>query len=183
MGVSPVQFPKSHLVVFSPLRIKPSLHWYKPVPPCRVFGTYNCTSMKMMMMADQDRHIIVLLPTTSNWMCTTLDWHASRKKKWHLLTTTIPLLGGAKMFDLDILFLKVNESITYLARFCSGLREIKVIFVRMELLIKSTTIPGSHLGIRSKVPLLQVICVTLPSSSKFRVHWILMFSPCITELR
>lgn len=87
------------------------------------------------------------------------------------------------MFDLDILFLKVNESITYLARFCSGLREIKVIFVRMELLIKSTTIPGSHLGIRSKVPLLQVICVTLPSSSKFRVHWILMFSPCITELR
>lgn len=40
MGVTPVQFPKSHLVVLvEPLRMNPSLHWYNPRPPCRVLGT------------------------------------------------------------------------------------------------------------------------------------------------
>ena len=139
MGVSPVQFPKSHLVVFCPLRIKPSLHWYKPVPPCRVFGTYNCTSM--MMTADQDRHIterLLRLPTTSNWMNVLLlrliDTHTSIQQKLHYIYLPQPFHYWVELkewinFFLSHLFLKKKKNIDilawlkyYLAGFCNELR-------------------------------------------------------------
>ena len=61
----------------------------------------------MMMTADQDRHIterLLRLPTTSNWMNVLLlrliDTHIHPAEiTLHLLTTTIPLLGGAKRMD------------------------------------------------------------------------------------
>ena len=41
LGVVFVQFPYLHSVVSAPLSLYPSLHWYRPIPPCLVSGTWN----------------------------------------------------------------------------------------------------------------------------------------------